>query len=255
MRKTLLLSVTLFSVALSASAQFLDLGGGLPTSAPGADFATFAQLFGKTAAFTARSEVRVLDKNQKETISTTMAFAMLDHKLRLEIDTATTKNKDMPPDAAASLKPMGLDLIHVVMRPDRQTVYFIFPKAGMYINMPMEKADLEAAEKSKVSTEKLGEETLDGHPCVKHKVIITSANGDRQELTVWNATDLKKLPIKTVQKQGDETVTTLYKNIQFTKPDAKKFEPPAGAEEFKGMAAFMQGMMKKALGGGLPAGQ
>jgi hypothetical protein len=32
----------------------------------------------------------------------------------------------------------------------------------MYINLPMEKADLEAAEKSKISTEKLGEETLDG---------------------------------------------------------------------------------------------
>jgi len=119
----------------------------------------------------------------------------------------------------------------------------------------MEKADLEAAEKSKVSTEKLGEETFDGHPCVKTKVTITSASGDRQELTVWNATDLKKFPIKTVQKQGDDTITTHYTKIRFTKPDAKNFEPPAGAEEFKGMAAFMQGMMKKALSGGLPAGE
>lgn len=255
MRKTHLLLVTLFSVALTAGAQFLDLGGSLPTSAPGADFATFAQLFGKNAAFTARSEVRVLDKNQRETMSATMEFAMLENKLRLEIDTATTKNKALPADAAASLKPMGLDLIHIVMRPDRKSVYFIFPKAGMYINMPMEKADLEAAEKSKVTTEKLGEETLDGHPCVKNKVTITSAKGDKQELTVWNATDLRKLPIKTVQKQGDETITTLYKNIQFARPDAKKFEPPAGAEEFKGMMAFMQGMMKKALSGDLPAGE
>lgn len=255
MRKVQFLNVILFSVALSARAQFLDLGGSLPTSAPGADFATFAQLFGKTAAFTARSEVKVLDKHQKETISTTMAFAMLDNKLRLEIDTATTKNKDLPPDAAASLKPLGLDQVHVIMRPDRRTVYFIFPKAGMYIHLPMEKDDLEAAEKSKVTTEKLGEEILDGHPCVKNKVTITSVNGDKQELTVWNATDLKKLPIKTVEKQGDETVTTLYKNIQFTRPDAKKFEPPAGAEEFKGMAAFMAGIMKKALSGGLPAGE
>lgn len=255
MRKTHLLLVSLFSIALTAGAQFLDLGGSLPTSAPGADFATFAQLFGKNAAFTARSEVRVLDKNQKETINATMEFAMLENKLRLEIDTATAKHNDLPPDAAASLKPLGMDQVHVVMRPDRKSVYFIFPKAGMYINMPMEKADLEAAEKSKVTIEKLGEETLDGHPCVKNKVTITSATGEKQELTVWNATDLKKLPIKTIQKQGDETITTRYTRIQFARPDAKKFEPPAGAEEFKGMMAFMQGMMKKALSGGLPAGE
>lgn len=255
MRKAQLLLVTLFSAALTAGAQFFDLGGSLPTSAPGADFATFAQLFGKSAAFTARSEVRVLDKNQRETISTTMEFTMLDNKLRLEIDTATTKHTDLPPDAAASLKPLGLDQVHVVMRPDRKTVYFIFPKAGMYINLPMDKADLEAAEKSKVTTERLGEETLDGHPCVKNKVTITSADGDRQELTVWNATDLKKLPIKTIQKQGGDTITTRYSKIQFARPNAREFEPPAGSEEFKSMAAFTQGMIKKAFSGGLPSDQ
>lgn len=256
MRKTRILITVLWTVALSvANAQFLDLGGSLTTTAPGADFATFAQLFGKNAAFTARSEVRVHDQNQRETMSTTMEFAMLENKLRLEIDTAATKNKDLPADAAASLKPLGLDQVHVIMRPDRQVVYFSFPKAGMFINLPMDKAELAAAEKSRITIEKLSEETLDGQRCLKNQVTITAASGDQQQLTVWNAINLKNLPIKTVQKQGEETITTRYSNIQFIKPDAKKFEPPAGAEEFKGMAAFVQGMMKKALNGDLPAGQ
>lgn len=255
MKKTLSSLLVLTAAVISVPAQLPGLGGGLPTTAPGADFATFAQIFGKTANFTARSEVRVLDKNQKETISTAMDFAMLDNKLRLEIDATATKNKDVPPEATAGLKQMGMDQVQVIMRPDRQSVYFVFPKAAMHINMPMEKSDLDAAAKATVKTEALGKETLDGHPCVKNKVTITSAKGEPQELTVWNATDLKNLPIQTVQKQGEDTIVTRYSRIQPGKADAKQFEPPTGSEEFKGMAEFMQGMMKKALGGGLPPGQ
>ena len=241
-----------FAVA-TAFAQFPALPA-MPSSAPGADFATFAQLFGRNAAFTARSEVKVLDKNQKETISTVMDFAMLENKLRLEVDTAATKNKDLPPGAAEGLKQMGMDQVRVIMRPDKQSVYFVFPKASMYITMPMDKNDLEKAEKSTVKTEDLGKETLDGHPCAKSKITITPATGKAQVLTVWKASDLKDFPIQSVSQEGGDTITTRYTKIQFTKPDAKDFEAPAGFEEYKGMAEFMQGMMKKALGGGAPTG-
>jgi hypothetical protein len=254
MKYTLLLLAALVGLDFSAPAQIPGLPS-LPTSAPGADFGTFAQLFGKDAAFTARSEVQQLDKNQTATISSAMDFAMLDGKLCLEVDTANTKNKDMPADTSAMLKQMGMDVVRVVVRPDKKAVYFIFEKAGMYINTPMDKGDLEKAEKSKTTTEKLGEETLDGHPCVKNKVTITAADGTKDEMTVWNATDLKNLPIKTVELDGDKTIVTRYTKIQFARPPASKFEPPAKAEEYKGMADFMQGMVKKALGGDLPSGQ
>ena len=128
------------------------------------------------------------------------------------------------------------------------------PKASMYISMPMDKNDLEKAEKSTVKTEDLGKETLDGHPCLKSKITITSSTGKAQVLTVWKASDLKDFPIQSVSQEGDDTITTRYTKIQFTKPDAKDFEAPAGFEEFKGMAEFMQGMMKKALGGAAPTG-
>ena len=255
MRKAPWLCVAIFSAALTASAQFLDLASSLPTTAPGADFVNFARLFGKSAAFTAHSEVRVIDQNQKETSRSVMELTMRDNKMRLEIDVTTAKHKDLPPGAAASLKPLGLDQIQVIMRPDRQAVYFIFPKAGMYINLPMEKAELEAAAKSQIKSTPLGKETVDGHPCVKNSVSIVSPNGDRQDLTVWNATDLKNLPVQTIEKQGDDTITTHYTKFQFVRPDPKQFEPPAGAEDYKGMAAFMQGMLKRALGGSLTTDQ
>src|SRR5688572_17545451 len=168
MKQLLLSFIAAVSLSYSVCAQLPGLPA-LPTAAAG-DFATFAQLFGKNA-FTARSEVQQLDKGTNVTISSVMNFAMADGMLCLEVDTAATKNKDMPPDASAMLKQMGMDVVRVVIRPDRKAVYFIFEKAGMYITQPMEKSDVEKADKSKTTTEKLGEETVDGHPCVKNKKI------------------------------------------------------------------------------------
>ena len=256
MRKHLYSLIAIACTALTACAQFQlpGLGGGLPTTAPGADFATFSQLFGKNAAFTARSEVRVLDKHQKETISTVMDFAMLDQKLRLDIDAAATKNKDLPPGTGEMLKQMGMDQVVVIMRPDRQKVHFVFPKSQIGLNLPIEKSDLENNDKATVQTKPLGETVLDGHPCKKSRVTITSPKGDQQEITVWRATDLNDFPIQTEQKQDEDTITTRYSKIQFVRPDARKFEPAAEVQQYNGVTEFMQGMMKKALGGGLPDG-
>ena len=107
--------------------------------------------------------------------------------------------------------------------------------------------------KSSVKTEVLGRETLDGHACVKNKIIITPPKGERQTFTVWNATDLRDFPIQPLTRQDTDTVITRYTNVQLLKPDAKQFEPPAGFEEFKGLEAFQAGMRKKSQGGGTPA--
>ena len=107
-------------------------------------------------------------------------------------------------------------------------MHFIYPALEAYLTQPMDKKELESAEKSTVKTEALGKETFDGHPCVKNKLTITGGDGAVQELTVWNATDLQNFPIQTLIKQDGETVITRYTDVKFTKLDAKQFEPPAG---------------------------
>jgi len=243
------LALLLTCVTGLAQLPNLDSGGG----APGSDFAVLNKLFGKAAAFTAKSEVRVLDEDQKETISVMMDFAMLDKNIRMEIDAAKVKNKDLPPGTIDGLQQMGLDKFVTLIRPDRKTLYVIYPKAASYLTLPMKLEELEAAEKSSVKTEVLGRETLDGHPCVKKKITITPPNGAPQTFTVWNATDLKDFPIQTLTRQDADTVITRYTSVQLLRPDAKQFEPPTGFEEFKGLPAFLAGMMKKSGGGGAPA--
>ena len=48
----------------------------------------------------------------------------------------------------------------------------------------------------KVETTELGKDTVDGHPCVKNKVIVTGKDGTPHESTVWNAMDLKNFRSK-----------------------------------------------------------
>ena len=231
-----------------AQLQNLNGAGG----APGSDFAVLSKLFGKATAFSARSEVRVLDKDQKETIRVVMDFARLDKNIRMEIDLAKMKNQDLPPGTLDGLQQMGLDKFVTLIRPDRKTLQVIYPKVASYLTLPMKPEDLEAAEKSSLKTELLGRETLDGHACVKNKISITPPNGGPQTFTVWNATDLKDFPIQTQTRQDADTIITRYTNVQLLRPDAKQFEPPAGFEEFKGLEAFQAGMLKKSLGGGTP---
>ena len=250
MKRILFFALALSLTCVIGLAQLPNLDGG--GGAPGSDFAVLSKLFGKAGAFSAKSEVRVLDKNQKETISVMMDFAMLDKKIRMEIDAAKVKNKALPVGTIDGLQQMGLDKFVTLIRPDRKTLQVIYPKAGCYLTLPMKPEELEAAEKALVKTEVLGRETLDGHPCVKNKITITPAKGEPQTFTVWNATDLKDFPIQTLTRQDADTVITRYTNVQLLRPDAKQFEPPAGFEEFKGLAAFQAGMMKKSLGGGAP---
>lgn len=251
MKRIFLFALALSLTCVSGLAQVinLDAGGG---GAPGADFAVLSKLFGKATAFTAKSEVRVLDKDQKETISVVMEIAMLDKSLRMAIDVTKVKNKDLPVGTIDSLRQMGMDKFVTLIRPARKTLHVIYPGLASYLTLPMKPEELEAAEKSAVKTETLGKETFDGHPCVKNKVTITPPKGEPQTFTVWNATDLKDFPIQTQARQGAESVITRYTNVQLVRPDAKQFEPPAGFEEFKGMEAFQAGMLKKSGGGGTP---
>jgi hypothetical protein len=236
----------LFVWFASGLAGFAQMG---PSSPPGVS-AALTKLFGTTTAFTAKCDVRVLDKSQKEKMSLPMDFAALDGKFRAEIDMTRMKGQELGAETAAQMKQMGMDRIVSVMRPDKKALYLIYPGLQSYVNMPMPKEDAEALEKEpKIEKTVLGKETLDGHACEKTKVIITDANGRQSEALIWTAKDLKDFPIQIQTTEKNDTVILRYKNVQFTKPDAKQFEPPAGYTAYNDMQSFMTGMMQKMMSG------
>ncbi|HSY74957.1 MAG TPA: DUF4412 domain-containing protein, partial [Dongiaceae bacterium] len=103
----------------------------------------------------------------------------------------------------------------------------------------------------KTESTEIGKETIDGHPCVENKVVITDKDGNKHESTVWNATDLKNFPVKIkTGTQGGNTIMS-FKNISLAKPDASLFEVPSGYTSYDSMQSMMQTEMMKKMGGGM----
>ena len=234
-------------LVLSGGASLAQLpgsgGAGL-----GTDFAALSKLFGEHTAFTAKSDVRVYDKNQKETTSVAMTFACLDQKCRVEIDISQMKSKDLPAGAMAAIKQMGMDRLVTIVRPEKKARYLVFPGLQSYVNTPLTPEETDAfAKKPKFEKAAIGKETLDGHACVKNKVTATNDKGDNTEFTVWNATDMKEFPVQIMTKEKDDTVIIRYKDVQLAKPDAKQFDVPAGFKEYHDYLALTQAATMKMM--------
>jgi len=217
------------------------------TQLPGLDVA-MTKLFGNNNAFTANATARLLDEKEAETMSMPMTYSLLDGKIRSEIDMTQVKSKQMPAEANAILKQMGVDKMVSIVRPDKQAQFIIYPTARAYTEMPISKGTNASNPDYKMESTKLGTETVDGHPCVKNKVTFSSKDAEKQEAIVWNATDLKDFPVKMQMAQaGGVTLVMTYANIKLEKPDVKIFEPPTDFEKHDSVDKLLQSVMMKML--------
>jgi hypothetical protein len=246
------ISFGLFMATCLSYAQPGGPGGGMsgPGMSAGANKAMM-KLFGKHDSFSAKAEMKMLQGN-KEVMNMPASVAFLKGKMRNEMDMGQAKGMQMPPQAAAQMKQMGMDKIVNIIRSDLDKMYVVYPGMKGYLEMAMlnnaQSADGKTAKEPKVETSQLGKETVDGHPCNKNKVTITEEDGQKHEMLVWNATDLKDFPIQWQMEQSGNTMVFLYKNVQFSKPDEKLFEAPAGYEKFENQQQMMQKVMQKMMG-------
>ena len=211
---------------------------------------TMDKLFGDNQAFAATLEFQTTD-NSGKTIIMPGKISFDSGKSRFEVNMTDLKGGPMPPDTAAQLKSMGLDQIVMLARPDKKVAYLVYPGMQSYVanNLP----DTESAATNsdyKVETTELGKETVEGHPCVKNKVIITDKDGSKHESTVWNATDMKNFPLKIQTTEQGNNVTMLFKNVSVAKPAASLFEPPSGYTKYDSIQSMMMQQMMKQMGGG-----
>jgi hypothetical protein len=245
-------------VALAISMLFALPGSGqVPGggASPAGMNSAIVKLFGSNN-FTAAATVTVKDSAGTQILLTPMDFTLLDGKVRVQIDLSQMKSKEMSPAAANSLMQMGLSRVVSVIRPDKQTGYVIYPDRKAYANMPFSKEDVQAAARTpKIQKTVLGKETVDGHPCVKTKVVITADNAAPVEAVTWNATDLKEFPIQVQTTERGNTSFVLFRQIKFTRADPKLFEVPAGFAAFSNPQELMQTVardLQKAQGTATP---
>jgi len=245
--KTKLPSLLIATLGLSLLTAPAQPGPGGPA---GPDFSgSMSKLFGENKQFSAALEIQAKDGAAGDTtIPAKMAFD--DGKSRLEMDMTKMKNSKLPPSAMEQMKAMGMDRMLIIARPDKKLNYMIYPTLKAYAEMPVkDAASTEAVSKFKVETTELGKETVDGHPCVKNKVVVTDDKDAKHESTVWNATDLKTFPVKIETAERGTAVVMLFTDIKLAKPEASQFEMPDGLKRYDSMMELMQGEMMKRMGG------
>jgi Domain of unknown function (DUF4412) len=236
MKKTILLATTLFATAFSISAQ---------TGPMNDSGAALIKFFGANNTFSADCDLKVSSANQGEVMSGAMTYAMSVDKVRTEIDMTKMKSAQMPPAVLESMKKMGMGQAVSIARQDQKLVYLIYPGLKAYAKMPIGAGESATSAEPKIDKTKLGEETVDGHPCVKNRVSLTADNGEKHEAILWNATDMKDFPLEIQSTEQGMTALMHFKNINFAKPDAALFEPPAEFKAYDNVQQMMMTAMQK----------
>jgi len=226
-------------------------GGGLPgMSAPSQLSPAFSKLFGEHKAFSADTTMEVEQSGQSGVMTMPGKISYLSGKSRMDLDLSRSQGPQFPAGMAEQIKAMGMGDMSVISDEGTNTSYFVYPGLKAYLAMSPQEGGNTDPEKLKVETTELGNETIDGHPSIKNKVVMTTPEGKKTEAIVWNATDLKKFPVRIeVADQGNKMRMT-FKNVKFDKPDAKLFQPPANFTKHNNIQGLMGEAMKKMLGAG-----
>ena len=245
--KTLIRFLT--GVVLCSSLFTLRAQPGPGGGSPGPDLSgAMSKLFGDHKAFTAGTEMQIKSARSDEPMTMSGKMAYLDGKSRFELDVTQMAGGKLPPGAAEQMKQMGMDKIVMISLPDKKLAYAIYPTLKAYAEMPTPNAEKSGdATNFDLKISELGKETLDGHACVKNKATVTDKEGKTHEFTVWNATDLKKFPLKIETEERNSTVVILFKDVKFAKPAADQFEAPSDYKKYENMMALMQQEMMKRM--------
>jgi len=232
-----------FAIALLAAvAVRAQVGGPASTGING----SLLNMFGDIKAFSTQGDVRISDAQGKEISTLPVTVAMLDRKLRVEMDLSEMRGGSIPQDGLSMLKSTGMDRMQLLMDGDSESMLVIYPGLQAYAKI----ADEQATRGNNITTNDVGKETIDGHPCVKRKLTITDSKGKTQEAYIWPATDLKDFPLQVEYRQKKKTIDIHFKSPTLEKPEAKLFVAPTGYTKYDGVQGLMQAAMLKMLGGG-----
>ncbi|MCX7886843.1 MAG: hypothetical protein N3B01_06275 [Verrucomicrobiae bacterium] len=197
-----------------------------------------ATLMGTGRVFVANVTVK-RERGGKQVRIAENVMYMRDGDLRLEHRPA-----DEPALAKAveKLKRENLAEVVTVLLPRANKAYLILPGRRACFEAAAERGVAPRRESKFLRTEQIG-----NHLCTVRTVTFVGEDDSRQQITVWEATDMDGFILKSQMDRGDDTHEVLYfSNIRTERPDDTKFSVPAGYRRLKGEAAgaIVEAMMQ-----------
>lgn len=137
------------------------------------------------------------------------------------------------------IQPLPSGII-TITRKDKNLVWIINPENKTYVEQLYSEAKIRVSEIYLSGQRvKIGEETIDGHPCIKYE--FTPTNQPEVKTIEWQAKDLRNFPIRLEgyyknHKGKSVKALTQHKDIDFNKPAAELFELPKNAKRVATLA-------------------
>lgn len=228
--KRIIYFLWLWTVVFSAPAQDLSF---LARQAPWFQ-AFFAKINPGTPEFTTKGEMSLCNSNGAAQFVLPMDLAVSTNCLRWDVN--VMKIWPMPPQAQAAAAMIHMDKIIFLARMNQKRVFMIYPGVQAYFTLPIPDSVLTDfnAQKNSVQFEKteLGHETVNGHPCIKSKMVDVEPNRPPQQGLIWCATDLQEFPVRMELHVRDGLMKFDFPDVQIAKPAASLFIVPTNYVEF-----------------------
>ncbi len=183
--------------------------------------------------FTAVVHSVSLNKGNNQSWALDAPLWITGQKMKMEMD----MTQAMAALGAKNAEQSPTSRMTMLNRGDKKTGYTLYPNVQKYL---VHAETGEQGEKPVVEKTKVGSETIDGHPCDKFRVVITTKDGKSQEGFIWNAKDLGGMTIRSEVESKDFKMTTELKKVVLKSSPASVFEIPQGYTEAK---SFMDLMM------------
>ncbi len=203
--------------------------------------AAMSELFSDSRPFSAVAVLQLPGDAPNQGIP--LGFATLDGKMRWYLNLDQARSSRLDPDTTDWLREAKLSQVILILRPQTNAIVVLPGVKQWFAFAPPKSAEIQEKAEEKIGflqKTEVGRETVDTHPCVKYRLDLPKERGGGEEAFVWQATDLKNLPIQFRTRLNGETYGLLFRQIKATPPEAKYFEAPAEYAKISGPEALLK---------------
>ncbi len=211
--------------------------------------AIVAKLFSDIPAFTATVETALTNATDKSRLTLPMKMMKLKDQMRIEVDLVKMKGAGVALQGLASMQNIGMARMTSIVSPGDRSMVVLFPDVKFHTRVGLSGADLPDTG-FKVTKRQVGKDTIQGQPCLRMLVTLTSTDGVKQEATTWEAPALNRFPVRIFFKPEGSSMTMTFSDVRLTAPPEESFKVPSDSREFEGMSGLMQEAMTRALNPG-----
>lgn len=244
--------LVVFFLWVTAGPARAQLANGL---LPGLDHAPFlaaamSEVFSDSRAFSAVALAQLPGRSPGQALP--LGFATSKGRMRWYLNLERAQGLNLEPEVASLLREAKLGQILLLLRPETNAVVAIPGlKAWFELPMPVPQSVKDKAQEKAGFLQKteVGREMVEGHPCVKYRLHNAGGKDSQEEAFVWQATDLKNLPIRFQARIHGEQYGLLFRDVRQSEPDPKLFDPPTGYTKIAGPEVLLQSALLRQMPG------